>query len=128
MFVRRPCPHGPNVLLGLDVREPGLLHQCFENGSGAWVEAAFSGRHEEQFVEVFGGVVRGEGVVRGLPFHVEVNVFDPSAWPGVPDEDGKSVNVVPVCDLTVERTTQELHTLLISPVVQHVSWAMGDGR
>ena len=88
MFVRGPCPHGPNVLLGLDVREPGLLHQCFENGSGAWVEAAFSGRHEEQFVEVFGSVVRGEGVVWGLPFQIEINVFDPSAWPGVPEEDG----------------------------------------
>ena len=88
VFVSGPGPHGPNVLLGLDVREAGLLHQRFENGSRTRVQAALSGRQEEQFVEVFGSVLLGEGVVRRLPFQVEVDVFHPSAWLGVPDRDG----------------------------------------
>ena len=88
MFVSRPGSHGPNVLLGLDVREPGLLHQCFENGSRTRFEAAFSGGHEEQLVEVFGSVFLGEGAVRRLPFQVEINVFNPSACLGMPNKDG----------------------------------------
>ena len=88
MFVSGPGPHGPNVLLGLDVREPGLLQEGFENRSRTRIEAALSGRLEEELVEVFGSVILGEGVVRRLPFHVEINVFDPSAWPGVPDKNG----------------------------------------
>ena len=88
MFVSRPRPHGPNVLLGLDVREPGLLHQRFEKGSRTRLQTVFSGCHEEQLVEVFGSVVRGERVVGRLQFQVEVNVFDPSARLGMPDKDG----------------------------------------
>ena len=53
MFVRRPCPHRPHVLLRPDVREPGLLHQRFEQGSRARFQAALSRRHEEDLVEVF---------------------------------------------------------------------------
>ena len=88
MFVSRPGPHGPHVLLRPDVREAGLLHQRFEHGSRAGFQAALPGRHEEDLVEVFGSVVRGEGAVRRIPFEVEINVFDPSAWLGMPDKYG----------------------------------------
>ena len=88
MFVRRPRSHGPNVLLGLDVREPGLLDQGFENGARTRVDAEFSRGNDEFLVESFGIVFPGERVVRRPPFQVEVDEFDPSAWLGVPDKHG----------------------------------------
>ena len=120
MFVSRPRPHGPKVLLGLDIRKSGLLHQCLENGSGTRVQAAFSRGHEEQFVEVFGSVILGKGVVRRLPFQVEINVFNPSAWLGVPDKDGNQLMWLQFATFTDEWTPQELHVLLMSLVVQRV--------
>ena len=88
MFVSRPGSHGPNVLLRLDVREPGLLQQCFKYGSRTRVQADLSGGHDEQFVEVFGSVFLGEGLVRRLPLQVEIDEFNPSACLGMPDKNG----------------------------------------
>ena len=68
MFIRGPHSHGPNAPLDRNVRETGVCDPALEEGSGTGLQASLTGGFEKDGVEVFGGEVGGEGIVRRSPF------------------------------------------------------------
>lgn len=87
MFVSGPSAHGPDVPFGPHVFEAGVVEPAFEVRARTGLHAAFVGGGEVDFVEDFGSVFFGEGVVWGPPFEVEIDALDPAAWYGVSDGD-----------------------------------------
>ncbi len=56
MFIFRPSPDRPHVLLGFYILETGVLHPTLEVETGARFDAGLAGGFDEFVVERFAGV------------------------------------------------------------------------
>ena len=99
MFVGRPSSNGQDVPHGHDILKPNLFQPAFEQRSDARFQTRFPRGVEEDGVEMFGGVVGGEGAVRGPPFHVEIDAFEVAARLKIARWSFESVNLNLVCGL-----------------------------
>ena len=70
MFISGPHSHGPNTPLNRNIHEAGVFKPALEKGTGTWLQASLTRGFEKDGVEVFGGEIGGEGIVRRSPFLV----------------------------------------------------------
>ena len=87
MFVSWPSAHGQDMPLSLHTLETSVFQPAFEKGARTRLHAAFSGGRKEDFVEILGRVLAGDGIVWGPAFQVEIDEFGPSAWLNMPSKD-----------------------------------------
>lgn len=86
MLVSWPSPHGQDMPLSRNALETSVFQPAFQKRSRTGLHATFSGGREKKFIEMFGSVLAGDGIVWGPAFQVEIDVLDPSAWFGMPSK------------------------------------------